>query len=373
MKTIYIFYCLLYAAGIEGTDINVEGFEGEEVSFQCSHRLAWRNNKYFCKDPCKGIEDILVTVQSGRRVESGRIALVDSGDGVFTVTISQLQLSDLGRYWCAVDRPGFDTFTAVHLTVKEVYTTVPYTDETKTVIPEPSPTWTHQNISNSTQFTSGMDTSRPANFSTALNSTNGGQNTITGTVLYATVGAVAVLTMWVLTAMLVRNRRENGKLQPQVCSDSTDLVSADKRGGNTNEVQSFTKLSERFSRTHHPKQDPPTAPSTAAECSVPMPIYENIPCSTGTAHSRYSVTNVQDAHDISPRIYIKPLPPISERTREGYLRKHTNKPTSNTNAISSSTESCTSSASACHSRSYNDCTEVRPTSLWFGLDLSETA
>ncbi|KAF1394925.1 hypothetical protein PFLUV_G00006180 [Perca fluviatilis] len=230
MKTIYIFYCLLYAAGIEGTDINVEGFEGEEVSFQCSHRLAWRNNKYFCKDPCKGIEDILVTVQSGRRVESGRIALVDSGDGVFTVTISQLQLSDLGRYWCAVDRPGFDTFTAVHLTVKEVYTTVPYTDETKTVIPEPSPTWTHQNISNSTQFTSGMDTSRPANFSTALNSTNGGQNTITGTVLYATVGAVAVLTMWVLTAMLVRNRRENGKLQPQVCSDSTDLVSADKRG-----------------------------------------------------------------------------------------------------------------------------------------------
>lgn len=106
------------AAGIEGADINVEGFEGEEVSFQCSHRFAWKYNKYFCKDPCKDSEDVLVTVQSGKRVESGRIALVDSGDGVFTVTISQLQLSDLGKYWCAVDRPGFDTFTAVHLTVK---------------------------------------------------------------------------------------------------------------------------------------------------------------------------------------------------------------------------------------------------------------
>ncbi|XP_078134320.1 CMRF35-like molecule 1 [Sander vitreus] len=271
MKTISIFYCLLYAAGIEGADINVEGFEREEVSFQCSHSFAWKNNKYFCKDPCKDSEDVLVTVESGKRVESGRIALVDSGDGVFTVTISQLQLSDLGKYWCAVDRPGFDTFTAVHLTVKA--------DET-TVIPELSPTWTYQNISNSTQLTSGMDTSRPANLSTASNSTNGGgQNTITGIVLHATVGSVAMLTMWVLIAMLIRNCRKNSKPQPQVCSDSTDHVSADKRGANSNEVQ----LIKKFSCTHHPKQDPPTAPSTASECSVPMHIYENIPCSKGTA------------------------------------------------------------------------------------------
>ncbi|KAA8595103.1 hypothetical protein FQN60_012238 [Etheostoma spectabile] len=184
MKTISIFYCLLYAARIEGADINVEGLEGEDVSFQCSHRLAWKNNKYFCKDPCKDSEDVLVTVQSSRRVKSGRIALVDSGNGVFTVTISQLQLSDSGRYWCAVDRPGFDAFTAVHLTVKE-----------------------------------------------AMNSTNGGgQNIITGILLYPTVGAVATLTILVLTVMIVRNRKENSKPQPQVCSDNTNLVRAEIRG-----------------------------------------------------------------------------------------------------------------------------------------------
>lgn len=97
----------------------MEGSEGEKVLFECSHRLAWNNNKYLCKDLCKGNEDILVTVESRGRAESGRITLVDWGDGRFTVTFSQLQLSDLGRYWCAVDRPGFDTFTAVHLTVKE--------------------------------------------------------------------------------------------------------------------------------------------------------------------------------------------------------------------------------------------------------------
>lgn len=103
----------------EGADINVEGFEGREVSFKCSHRLAWKNYKYLCKDPCKGTEDTLVVVKSGGRAESGRITLVDTGNGAFTVTFSQLQLSDSANYWCGVDRPGFDTFTAVHLTVKE--------------------------------------------------------------------------------------------------------------------------------------------------------------------------------------------------------------------------------------------------------------
>uniref|UniRef100_A0A3Q3C4G0 Immunoglobulin domain-containing protein n=1 Tax=Haplochromis burtoni TaxID=8153 RepID=A0A3Q3C4G0_HAPBU len=87
----------------DGTIINLEEFEGRSVSFQCSHRLAGSNNKYFCKDPS----------------ESGRIALMDSGDGSFTVTFSNLQLSDSQKYWCAVERTGFDTYVEVQLTVKK--------------------------------------------------------------------------------------------------------------------------------------------------------------------------------------------------------------------------------------------------------------
>lgn len=112
--------------------INTEGFERGEVSFQCSHSFAMKNHKYFCKDPCTANTDILATVKSGERVKSERIILVDLGNGVFTVTFSQLQLSDSGRYWCAVDRPGFDTFTAVYLTVKEgtcmIFLLLPCTD-----------------------------------------------------------------------------------------------------------------------------------------------------------------------------------------------------------------------------------------------------
>lgn len=130
-------------------------------------------------------------------------------------------------------------------------------------------------------------------------------------------------------------------------------------------MQSLKQLSERFSCTHRPKQDPPASASTAAECSVPLHIYENICCSKGAADSRHSSANV---HDNNAAIYIKPLPPtVSETTSDGSLGKHTDKPTATTK-----NKSCTSNASACHSRACSDSLEVRPRSLWFGLDLSGT-
>ncbi|XP_056229026.1 CMRF35-like molecule 5 [Seriola aureovittata] len=177
MKTISVFCCLLYATWTEGAKINEEGFEGGEVSFQCSYKFAWKNDKYFCKDKCKEAEDILATVKSGATAESGRITLADSGNRVFTVTFHQLQLSDSGKYWCGVDRPGFDTYTEVILTVKEVPHAVTV-NETK-VIPDVSPTKTYQNVSNTTQL--AYNTSGPTNQSTASNSTNGGEPSMSTT------------------------------------------------------------------------------------------------------------------------------------------------------------------------------------------------
>lgn len=110
---------MLAATRTAEANINTWGYEGGDVTFRCNHKLAWRSDKYFCKDPCKVKEDVLVTVKYGTTAESGRITLVDLSDGTFTVNFSQLQLSDSGRYWCAVDRPGFDTFTAINLTVKK--------------------------------------------------------------------------------------------------------------------------------------------------------------------------------------------------------------------------------------------------------------
>uniref|UniRef100_UPI0037E7A2C4 polymeric immunoglobulin receptor-like n=1 Tax=Semicossyphus pulcher TaxID=241346 RepID=UPI0037E7A2C4 len=119
MKTFSVIACLLYATWTVKADLMVEGFEGGEVSFQCSHSFASNNKKYLCKNSCKVIGDILLREGSGGRAVSERITLADSGNGVLTVTFSQLQLRDSGRYWCGVERSGVDTFNAVHLTVNE--------------------------------------------------------------------------------------------------------------------------------------------------------------------------------------------------------------------------------------------------------------
>ncbi|XP_071360655.1 trem-like transcript 4 protein [Trachinotus anak] len=350
MKTISVFYCLLYATWTEGADIHVEGLERGEVSFECSHKLAWLNIKYFCKDMCKEAEDVLVSVKSGSRAESGRITLVDSGNGAFTVTFRQLQQSDSGRYWCGVDRPGFDTYTAVFLTVKEVITTA---------IPVVSPTWTYQHISSSTPQTFGEETSytsAPINQSTASNSNSGGEQGMrTSTVLHATVGGIVILTSLVLAA---RYR----KCRPFIRADKTEF---DCEYGNIGEGQSIKKISDRTSSSRRPKPDPSTSASASeAECVLDLHIYENI--RTDAALSRYSAANVQNNHGITSGVHTKPLPPImSERAGDGCLRQDSNKPT----AKSTERESCARNVATSHSRSSS---ESRPRSLWFGLDLSRT-
>uniref|UniRef100_A0A3P8R3T3 Immunoglobulin V-set domain-containing protein n=1 Tax=Astatotilapia calliptera TaxID=8154 RepID=A0A3P8R3T3_ASTCA len=103
---------LLSATLADGNKLmKIEGFQGRNVSFKCSHRLAWTYNKYFCKDPCGSEKDRLATVKSGGRTESGRITLTkgrfsmyDNTTGsFFIVKVDKLRLNDSGTYQCGVD------------------------------------------------------------------------------------------------------------------------------------------------------------------------------------------------------------------------------------------------------------------------------
>ncbi|KAL7852167.1 hypothetical protein SRHO_G00179520 [Serrasalmus rhombeus] len=99
--------------------ITVSGHVGGSVKIQCSHLFADTTTKYFCRDPCI-YQHILI--QSGQS-PTGRYTLEDSGKLVFTVTITDLQKSDAGTYWCGVERSLKDTSHKVLLTVADAPST----------------------------------------------------------------------------------------------------------------------------------------------------------------------------------------------------------------------------------------------------------
>ncbi|KAM3622847.1 uncharacterized protein V6R79_003919 [Siganus canaliculatus] len=343
MKTISVVCCLLHATWTLGESIGVEGFESGEVSFPCSHKLAWQNDKYLCKHPCKAHKDKLATVQSGQTVQSGRMTLKDSGKGDFTVTFRQLQLSDSGMYWCGVDRTGFDTFTEVHINVKKVPQTTP--TETATV-PGLSPT--SENVSSPTSLKTAIDTSVPTNLSTATNCTNGGEQSIsTGTALFATISAVSALVLLILVVCL-RKHANIFKALPQVCSNHREVVGADD--------------GERL------KRFPPTSAPSETDFSESVHIYENVRRSKAAPSSKCSAANVQNKHEISSESYISCVPAAPpERTSSGARGKGQNKTTPTRQTMDKPTKS--SCDAARHSRCA-DSRKERPRSLWFGLDLS---
>nr|XP_055060137.1 CMRF35-like molecule 9 [Misgurnus anguillicaudatus] len=116
MKFVYavwIWICLSGFRHSAADGIHISKPEGNEVTIMCTHILASDNKKYFCRDPCKD-KDIIVSTD---QTSNGRFRLEDSGNGTFTVTITDLQKSDSGIYWCGVDRVVKDTYEEVNLIV----------------------------------------------------------------------------------------------------------------------------------------------------------------------------------------------------------------------------------------------------------------
>ncbi|XP_073716242.1 uncharacterized protein [Misgurnus anguillicaudatus] len=115
--------------GNSATDgIHINKREGDQVTITCTHVQASDNKKYFCRDPCRN-KDILV---ASDQTSNGRFRLEDSGNGTFTVTITDLQKSDSGIYWCGVDRVVTDTYEEVNLIV--------YKADKNTNTPQKTPT-----------------------------------------------------------------------------------------------------------------------------------------------------------------------------------------------------------------------------------------
>ncbi|XP_054897630.1 CMRF35-like molecule 5 [Poeciliopsis prolifica] len=320
MRSLSVLCCLLTVMLSLGAEINVEGTEGGEVSFKCSHKLAHNNKKYFCTDPCKTIEDILVDVSPGETATSGRITLVDTEDGAFTVKITQLLLSDAHVYWCAVIRSISNTYTSVNLTVHKAFKT--------TVSPIVSSAW-FPTVSNSTQLTTRMGTNATGNLLEVINSTTPTASALGTTsltrydpVLFAAAGTAAALIIFSL-AMYARKRREMSKPLLLFCLDNKEPRSeATECRFNDKGPKSDISIIANHLQLH-----PTTAP-------VSLPVYENLPFSSGSRNLPAEEPSIDDADH---RIYITPLP---------------------------------SAAAEINSVSQSVSTEPPSRSLWFGLDVS---
>lgn len=294
--------CLLFANGAE---LSVEGPEGGVAYFLCSHKFAQNSPKYFCKDPCKAPEHTLATVQPGAITGSDRITLRDTGDGAFTVTLSNLSRADSGVYWCAVDRVGIDTYTSVDLRVMEVKqdiyyhsheTTTTNTDlkegieATAEAVFEISSTQTNKDES-ITNTTAGMFLT-----DSCTNSSQGQQEPATtkSFILYSIVGVVVVFTVIVVVLLSLRKCRNKSRLQMQVRSKPLQFISSNQK-----QVISQNDMDDNL------KYRPAAVPLPSQN----QPIYENISFSRLSGNTKDAMIS-RNNHFPS---YVYPLPALPEQ------------------------------------------------------------
>ncbi|XP_030594512.1 uncharacterized protein LOC115786486 [Archocentrus centrarchus] len=115
MEATLIFVIFLLEGLWETKAESVTGSAGQTITITCSHSNAYSNVKYFCKDECTD-KDILIKTSDKNKESNKKYRIKDEGN-TFSVTISDLQVSDSRTYWCGIERVGVDTYNEVILEV----------------------------------------------------------------------------------------------------------------------------------------------------------------------------------------------------------------------------------------------------------------
>ncbi|XP_051780488.1 CMRF35-like molecule 3 isoform X2 [Erpetoichthys calabaricus] len=121
--TLYVFICLNAVVQVISSDgvTEVHGTVGGSVTIDCRYEQGFEHfQKYFTNIRWKLNNALIRTKNSNTLVMEGRYSLYDDTSArVFTVTIKELQMSDAGTYWCAVERTLMDDYTEVKLTLHQ--------------------------------------------------------------------------------------------------------------------------------------------------------------------------------------------------------------------------------------------------------------
>ncbi|KAK7802206.1 hypothetical protein U0070_008746 [Myodes glareolus] len=123
MRPLVLLWSCLVLPGYEALKgpKEVSGFEGDSVSLQCTYEKKVRGHrKYWCREGglvLSRCSDIVYSSQNQEMVR-GRMSIRDRPrDLSMTVTMRDLTMKDSGKYWCGIDRLGFDESFEVSLIV----------------------------------------------------------------------------------------------------------------------------------------------------------------------------------------------------------------------------------------------------------------
>ncbi|XP_063060374.1 adhesion G protein-coupled receptor E3-like [Engraulis encrasicolus] len=129
MGVLLAFNIALWITAVQGS-IDVRGYARGSVKIKCAYQSPTYSNqpKYFCKREGTDCRRLVVSSAPHRLVKDDRAAICDSGEGYFTVSLSQLTLKDAGRYECGVDlkSSGGDNVTEVNLFVGDALNVTGY-------------------------------------------------------------------------------------------------------------------------------------------------------------------------------------------------------------------------------------------------------
>ncbi|XP_051014701.1 CMRF35-like molecule 9 isoform X2 [Acomys russatus] len=123
MRPLILLWCCLVLPGYEALKgpKEISGFEGDTVSLQCTYEeKVTEHRKYWCRQGGIVLSRCSDTVYTDRdqEVTRDRMSIRDSPRELsMTVTMRGLTLKDSGKYWCGVDRLGFDESFEVSLIV----------------------------------------------------------------------------------------------------------------------------------------------------------------------------------------------------------------------------------------------------------------
>ncbi|XP_042172017.1 mucin-3A-like isoform X2 [Oncorhynchus tshawytscha] len=212
MKIIHVISCCLLSAlcVVESAGINVMGVVGRQVKINCSYSWAEDNDKYFCKESCSK-KDILIQSDGKQNYKNkDRFSILNTINGVFTVTITKLEKSDSGKYWCGVNRLLKDTYTEVHLKV----TDAPPTST-------PSPVTSRPHVSTTIPNLSTTSANLSATF-LASGENSGHSSSRAGLMVWTSAGLVVMVTVLGLVLLLFyRQRRGTRRTPPPPVSSNT--------------------------------------------------------------------------------------------------------------------------------------------------------